>query len=678
MTEQNVLQRVQTLREQINHHNYRYYVLDDPEIPDAEYDRLMRELQSLEQEHPQTISSDSPTQRVGSTPLKEFKQVKHDVPMLSLGNAFDEQEVLDFDRRVREKLEIEQAEYTAEPKLDGLAVSLLYQDGKLIRGATRGDGFEGEDVTSNVRTIDSIPLRLVGKDYPKVLEVRGEVFISKSGFVRLNENQRSMNDKIFANPRNAAAGSLRQLDPRITNTRPLEIYCYGVGLVEGVALPATHSAILQSLKSWGLRINPETQLVKGAQGCIDYHQAMLKKRESLPYDIDGVVFKVDRVDQQKTLGFVSRAPRWAIAHKFPAEEELTKLIGIDIQVGRTGVLTPVARLEPVFVGGVTVTNATLHNQDEIARKDVRIGDTVIVRRAGDVIPEVVKPVVSKRKRGARRFKIPNRCPECDSQVVRLEGEAASRCTGGLYCPAQRREAIKHFVSRRAMDIEGLGDKLVEQLDELEMINDVADLYRLKAKTLAEIDRMGEKSADNVIAALEKSKETSLSRFLFSLGIRQVGETTAQTLARHFGDLDSIMGANEEALIQVADVGPVVAQSIVSFFKEKHNRSVVKKLIKAGVHWPAEQSVANHSLSGKVFVLTGTLPTMSRADAKQALQSLGAKVSGSVSKKTDYVVVGAHTERTEPPDGTGAAMGASPSVHSDQTERSAGTRARLHG
>lgn len=642
MTDKKILQRIESLREQINYHNYRYYVLDDPEIPDIEYDRLLRELQQLESDHPETVTADSPTQRVGAEPLKEFAEVRHVVPMLSLNNAFDDQEVQDFDRRVREGLDVEVVDYTAEPKLDGLAVSLRYESGLLVSGSTRGDGYQGEDVTSNVRTIDSVPLKLLGKDYPPVLEVRGEIFMSKKGFADLNDRQRANNDKTFANPRNAAAGSLRQLDPKITATRPLEIYCYGLGRVEGRDMPGRHSEILELLKSWGLRINPETKLVTGVQGCLDYHAAMLQRRESLAYDIDGVVYKVDRLDQQETLGFVSRAPRWAVAHKFPAEEEMTTLVGIDIQVGRTGALTPVARLEPVFVGGVTITNATLHNQDEIERKDVRVGDTVIVRRAGDVIPEVVRPVPGKRKKGARRFSMPDSCPECGSKVVRLEGEAVSRCTGGLYCPAQRRNSIKHFVSRRAMDIEGLGDKLVEQLDQLEMIRDVSDLFHLQPDKLAGIERMGEKSAANLVAALEKSKKTTLPRFLFALGIRNVGETTAQTLARHFGTLEALMAADEEALVDVPDVGPVVAQSIISFFKEKHNREVIRKLLKAGVHWPQEKapSKAEQTLAGKTFVLTGTLAGMSRNDAKDALQRLGAKVAGSVSKKTDYVVVGA--------------------------------------
>jgi len=641
MSASGIAQQIESLREQINHHNYLYYVLDAPEIPDAEYDRLLRKLQELEADHPELITPESPTQRVGAEPLKAFLEVAHTVPMLSLSNAFEEQEVLDFDRRVREALEINKVTYAAEPKLDGLAVSLRYENGILVRGSTRGDGYRGEDVTLNVRTIDSIPLKLVGGEYPRVLEVRGEVFMSKQGFADLNEAQRKKNDKAFANPRNAAAGSLRQLDPRITATRPLEFYCYGIGEFDGPALSKQHSGLLQQLKSWGVRVNPESRAVEGAAGCLDYYRKMQQRRESLSYDIDGVVYKVDSIEAQSRLGFVSRAPRWAVAHKFPAEEEMTELLGIDVQVGRTGAITPVARLKPVFVGGVTITNATLHNQDEIERKDVRVGDIVIVRRAGDVIPEVVQPVLSKRKRSARKFKMPHKCPECGSEIVRLEGEAVARCTGGLYCPAQRREAVKHFVSRRAMDIEGLGEKLVEQLDQLGIIKDVADLYRLQADKLAEIERMGEKSADNIIKALEKSKQTTLPRFLFALGIRQVGEATAQTLARHFGELDALMAADQEALTQVPDVGPVAAESIYTFFRQKHNREVIRKLQNAGVNWPhVAVKAGKQPLAGKTFVITGTLPGMTRDEAKAALQELGAKVAGSVSKKTDYVVVGA--------------------------------------
>lgn len=576
--------RIMQLREEINQHNYLYYVEDAPEIPDIEYDRLLRELQALEQQNPDLITPDSPTQRVGATPLKSFAEVEHKVPMLSLNNAFDEQEVTDFDRRICEKLEVENVSYAAEPKLDGLAISLLYEEGVLVRGATRGDGATGEDVTQNVRTIETIPLRLHGKDYPQVLEVRGEVIMSKSGFNKLNDMQREKGEKTFANPRNAAAGSLRQLDSSITTTRPLAFYSYGVGQVSGRKLASSHSDILKQLRDWGLRLNPEVRVVEGVQGCMDYHRDILTKRDSLDYDIDGVVYKVDDIAQQETMGFVSRAPRWAIAHKFPAQEEMTTLLAIDVQVGRTGAITPVARLEPVFVGGVTVTNATLHNQDEIDRKDVRIGDTVVVRRAGDVIPEVANVVMSRRKKGARKFKMPGVCPVCGSEVVRLENEAIARCTGGLFCEAQRKEAIKHFASRKAMDVDGLGDKLVELLVDEGLIHDIADLFSLKQEQVAGLERMAEKSAKNLIDALEKSKQTTMARFVFSLGIRQVGETTARTLAQHFGTLDALMKAKEEELIDIPDVGPVVAESISHFFGEQHNRDVIKKLRKADITW----------------------------------------------------------------------------------------------
>jgi len=634
-------QRASALREQLNHHNYLYYVLDNPEVPDAEYDRLLRELQVLEEKHPELLSADSPTQRVGAAPLKAFNEVAHEVPMLSLNNCFNEQELADFDRRVREGLEKDNIEYVAEPKLDGLAISLLYEKGVLVRGATRGDGSKGEDVTQNIRTIDTIPLRLQGQDYPERIEVRGEVIMTKAGFVKLNERQSVNNDKTFANPRNAAAGSLRQLDSRITATRPLEFYCYGVG-ISTQALADCHHKVLQQLKIWGFRLNPEVKVVQGMQACLDYYNSIQIKRDALDYDIDGVVYKVDRIHDQEILGFVSRAPRWAIAHKFPAQEEMTILNGIDVQVGRTGALTPVARLEPVFVGGVTVTNATLHNQDEIDRKDVRIGDTVIVRRAGDVIPEVVAAVISKRPRGARKFKMPDKCPVCGSEVVRLENESVARCSGGLYCGAQQKEAMKHFASRKAMDIDGLGDKLVEQLVDEGLIHDVADLYVLKVEQAAQLERMAEKSAQNLIDALEKSKTTSLERFIFALGIRQVGETTARTLAYHYGSLESLMNAKAEDLLEVEDVGPIVAGSIETFFKQQHNDDVIEKLIKAGIHWPVikRPDEAVQTLAGKTFVVTGTLVSMGRNEAKAALLAKGAKVAGSVSKKTDFVVVGA--------------------------------------
>ena len=637
-----IQQRAAELRELIAYHNYRYYVLDNPEIPDAEYDRLFRELQVLEEQYPALVTPDSPTQRVGAEPLKGFAEVRHEIPMLSLGNVFSDEELVDFDRRVREGLGVKEVEYSAEPKLDGLAISIRYEEGVLVRAATRGDGTTGEDVTQNVRTIDAVPLRLYGKGWPTVLEVRGEVYMPKEGFNALNERQREKGEKSFANPRNAAAGSLRQLDPRITATRPLSMYCYGVGVVEGIALPGTHSAIMEKLKGWGLRVCPELRVVKGMDGCLEYFSEIGDKRDSLPYDIDGVVYKVNSLPQQQELGFVSRAPRWATAHKFPAQEEMTVLNDVEWQVGRTGALTPVARLEPVQVAGVTVSNATLHNPDEIARKDVHIGDTVIVRRAGDVIPEVVSVVMSKRPRHAKTIKTPTHCPVCGSEVVRDEGEAVPRCTGGLYCSAQRKNAIKHFASRRAMDIDGLGDKLVEQLVDEELIHDVADLFSLTQEQVAGLERMGDKSAANLIAALDKSKETTLERFLFALGIREVGESTARTLARHFGTLQKIEKAGEEALLAVADVGPVVAQHIHTFFRQEHNKEVIDKLISAGVQWREVkvQEAGAQPLAGQTFVLTGALDAMTRDEAKEKLQALGAKVSGSVSKKTSVVVAGA--------------------------------------
>lgn len=636
----NLDRRAEQLREQIEFHNYRYYVLDDPQVPDAEYDRLLRELQALEAEHPELISADSPTQRVGANPLSAFGEVKHEIPMLSLDNAFDDDEVGEFDRRVREKLEVETVDYTAEPKLDGLAVSLLYEDGILVRGATRGDGSSGEDITQNVRTIQSIPLKLLGQGYPRRLEVRGEVFISHAGFAALNEHQQAQEQKLFANPRNAAAGSLRQLDPRITAQRPLEIYCYGIGLVEGGNLPDSHSGILKQLRDWGLRVYAGLEKVTGLAGCIEYYKKLGEQRSSLPFDIDGVVFKVDRLDYQQQMGFVSRAPRWAIARKFPAQEELTTVLDIVVQVGRTGAITPVARLEPVFVGGVTVTNATLHNEDEVRRKDVRVGDTVIVRRAGDVIPEVVSVIKKRRPKGARAFVMPTVCPVCGSDVEKIEGEAVARCSGGLYCEAQRKEAIKHFASRRAMDIEGLGDKLVEQLVDQQLIDDVAGLFSLDVEVLAGMERMGEKSATNLIAALEKSKETTLDRFLYALGIREVGDATARSLAQAFGDLDELMKADVAQLEAIRDIGPVVAAHVVHFFRQSHNLDVIDSLRNAaGIHWPAIEVVRYQPLAGQTYVLTGTLGSMTRDEAKTQLQALGAKVSGSVSGKTTAVVAG---------------------------------------
>ena len=636
--------RIRALREELNQHNYRYYVLDAPEIPDSEYDQLLRELQTLEREFPQLVTAASPTQRVGAEALKEFGEVRHAVPMLSLDNAFGDAEVRDFDQRVRERLEnMIEVDYVAEPKLDGLAISLLYEDGLLIRGATRGDGGIGEDVTQNVRTIPSIPLTLRGKGYPAVLEVRGEVYMPKQGFQELNRRQLRHNEKLFANPRNAAAGSLRQLDPRITAKRPLEFFCYGAGKIEGDALLERHSAILARFREWGLRVNSEIRSVRGIEGCLDYYRQMAAKRTALPYDIDGVVYKVDRIDQQKQLGFVARAPRWAVAHKFPAEEAMTRLLAVEFQVGRTGALTPVARLQPVFVGGAMVSNATLHNMDEVERKDVRVGDTVIVRRAGDVIPEVADVVLVKRPKNAKRVQLPRTCPVCGSEVVRLEGEVVARCSGGLYCPAQRKELIRHFASRRALDIEGLGEKLVDQLVDTGLVRTPADIFTLTTSRLAGLERMGQKSAENLVQAIEDARHTTLARFLYALGIREVGEATAESLVRHFGTLDALMAADEAALLQVPDVGPVVAAAIVTFFREIHNRQVISALRKADVQWSEQVSVRHAGsgpLNGKTFVLTGTLATLTRDDARARIQALGGKVSGSVSKKTDYLVVGA--------------------------------------
>ena len=637
-----VIARVDALREEINQHNYHYYVLDAPLIPDAEYDRLMRELQTLEQEFPQLVTPDSPTQRVGATPSPSFASVRHSLPMLSLENAFSEADIHAFHRRVLERLQVATVAYAAEPKLDGLAVSLRYEQGVLVQGATRGDGYSGEDITRNVRTIPSIPLRLLGHDYPEVLEVRGEVYMSKAGFAALNEQQRARGEKTFVNPRNAAAGSLRQLDPRVTAARPLAIFCYGVGEVSGRALPRYHSERLQQLRQWGLRISSDLRVVHDADGCLAYYKDMAARRAGLDYDIDGVVYKVDELAQQAILGHVSRAPRWAIAHKFPAQEELTKLLAIDVQVGRTGALTPVARLAPVFVGGVTVTNATLHNEDEIRRKDVRVGDTVIIRRAGDVIPELVAVVKDRRPPDARPFQMPTRCPACGADVIRLEGESVARCTGGLYCPAQRKQGIRHFASRRAMDIEGLGAKLVDQLVAHELVKNVADLYTLKASQLAQLERMGEKSAANLVAAIDKSKATTLARFLYALGIREVGEATARSLAQHFSRLTALMAADVESLQTVPDVGPVVAAHIHAFFRQAHNCEIIAALQHHGVHWPEKEAApaAARPLAGKTFVLTGTLESMTREEAGSKLAALGARVAGSVSRKTTAVIAGA--------------------------------------
>jgi len=636
-----IKKQAEELRKKINEHNYHYYVLDNPIISDAEFDILFNELKHLEQAHPEIISLDSPTQRVGAEPLKAFSQVEHGIPMLSLENAFTDEDVLAFDQRIKDRLKVEDAiEYVCEPKLDGLAVNVKYEKGILTQAATRGDGATGEDITENIRTILSVPLHLRGDQFPDILEVRGEVYISKEGFNQLNARAQEKGEKVFVNPRNAAAGSVRQLNPKITATRPLAIFFYSVGIVKGMELPAKHSEILELLKNWGLRVNTEIKVSKGVENCLAYHHKMGEKRQGLPYEIDGVVYKVNQIELQEKLGFVSRAPRWALAHKFPAEEVKTVVEAVEFQVGRTGALTPVARLKPVFVSGVTVSNATLHNMDEVHRKDVYIGDTVIVRRAGDVIPEVVSAIKELRPKNVVAITLPLRCPVCDSHVEQIEGEAAARCTGGLFCPAQRKEAIKHFASRRALDVEGLGDKLVDQLVECKLIDSIADLYSLTLEQLSHLERMGEKSAQNLLDALEKSKKTTLSRFLYSLGIREVGEATAKQLAMHYGDLEPLFKATAEELQAISDIGPVVSQHIVAFFAEKHNREIIERLEKVGVHWEKIiVSAQSLPLQGQTFVLTGSMQALTRDEAKEKLESLGAKVAGSVSAKTSYVVVG---------------------------------------
>lgn len=638
---QQEMQQLEALRGQLRYHNHRYYVLDDPQIPDAEYDRLFRELQELEAAHPEWVTVDSPTQRVGAAPLDEFGEVKHAIPMLSLGNVFSDGELLAFDKRIHDRLKsVGVIDYVAEPKLDGLAISLLYENGLYVRAATRGDGETGEDVTENVRTIKSVPLRLLGEGWPARLEVRGEIYMPKAGFEAFNAKMRAVGEKTFVNPRNAAAGSLRQLDPRLTAQRPLDIFCYAIGLVEGGAMPDTHFAILQQLKGWGFRVCMEIEQVQGVEGCLGYFQHIGAKRSRLPYDIDGVVYKVNDLAMQQELGFISRAPRWAVAHKFPAQEEMTELEGVDFQVGRTGALTPVARLKPVFVGGVTVSNATLHNMDEIERKDVRIGDFVIVRRAGDVIPEVARVILERRPPDAQAIAMPVHCPVCGSEVQRPAGEAVARCTGGLYCPAQVKEAIKHFASRKAMNIDGLGDKMVEQLFDAGLIRHVDDLYSLDVDTVAALERMGKKSAENLLAALENSKATTLERFIYALGIRNAGEGTAKGLARHFGSLEAIQAANEETLKLVPDIGVIVAANVAQFFAEAHNRDTIQHLRERGVHWSNYQAKPAEALplAGKTYVITGTL-SRSRDDIKADLEALGAKVSGSVSKKTTALIAG---------------------------------------
>ncbi|MDX1282104.1 NAD-dependent DNA ligase LigA [Shewanella colwelliana] len=639
---QAILKEIQQLTAEINQHNYRYYVDDEPSIPDAEYDRLMRRLQSLEAEHPHLALADSPTKRVGGEALAKFEQVTHLKPMLSLDNVFDEQEFTAFHKRISDKVGSDLT-FCCEPKLDGLAVSILYRDGQFERAATRGDGSVGEDITENVRTIKSIPLSLRGDNYPPLLEVRGEVFMPKAAFEAVNDKARLKGEKLFVNPRNAAAGSLRQLDSKITASRALAFYAYALGVVEPDTWPLadSHYGQLMQLKSWGFPVSNEVKVCNDIPAVLAYYQDILERRSSLAYEIDGVVLKVNSIAQQQTLGFVAKAPRWATAYKFPAQEEITVLEGVDFQVGRTGAVTPVARLKPVFVGGVTVSNATLHNADEIARLGVKIGDSVIIRRAGDVIPQIVAVVTDKRPQGATPITFPEQCPVCYSDVERIEGEAVARCSGGLYCEAQRKEAIKHFASRKALNIDGMGDKVVEQLIDKELVESPADLFKLTASAMTMLDRMGLKSATKLVAAIDDAKTTTFARFLYSLGIREVGEATAANLANYFKTLDKLKLADADTFTKVDDVGVIVAQHLVHFFAQPHNVEVVEGLLAAGVNWPAIEEVAEDALSlkGQTWVLTGTLTQLNRNDAKAKLQALGAKVAGSVSKNTDCLVAG---------------------------------------
>ncbi|GAA3914791.1 NAD-dependent DNA ligase LigA [Litoribacillus peritrichatus] len=641
---QAIIERVQTLHQTLHKYNYQYYVLDDPTVPDSEYDALFHELKAIEVKHPELITPDSPTQRVGDKPLTAFQTVDHEMPMLSLDNVFNEEEMRAFDVRVKKVLDQPESadiEYACEPKLDGIAASLLYENGLLVRGATRGDGNRGEDITMNLRTVASIPLRLSGTGYPERLEVRGEVYMPKKGFEKLNQSALESGEKLFVNPRNAAAGSLRQLDPKLTAKRPLEFCCYSVGIVEGGSIPNSHFDVLNQLKEWGFLTNPEMARVDNVEQCIAYYQSLLNKRDTLPYEIDGIVFKVNDFDLQDQLGFVSRAPRWAIAHKFPAQEKITVLRDVEFQVGRTGAITPVGRLDPVFVGGVTVSNVTLHNMDEVERLGLMIGDSVIVRRAGDVIPQVVKVVEDRRPEDAKPVIMLTSCPVCDSEVERTEGEAVARCTGGLVCAAQRKEAFVHFASRKAMEIDGLGEKLINVLVDKGLVTRLGDLFRLEAKTLASLERMGEKSAEKLINALEQSKQTTFARFLYSLGIREVGEATAQNLAKAFGNLEALMSASVERLNEVEDIGPIVAEHIVCFFENESNREAITDLIAQGVRWESVEvkDPSELPLAGTTYVLTGSLERVSRTEGKELLQSLGAKVAGSVSKKTSCVVAG---------------------------------------
>lgn len=632
--------RYHDLQRELARLEHAYYVLDQPLVPDAEYDRLYRELLELEAQHPDWVTPDSLSQRVGGVALREFIEVKHSVPMLSLNNAFEESELIGFDRRCREGLGLDHVEYACELKFDGLAISLRYENGVLVQAATRGDGASGEDVTSNIRTIRAIPLRLQGPNLPNVIEVRGEVFMHRADFEAMNKTAAKSGEKEFANPRNAAAGSLRQLDSKVTAKRPLSFFAYGLGALEPSQwLPSTHSELLNLYEVLGLPVCRERTVVSSLDGLMKFYAGIAAKREQLPYEIDGVVYKVNSFAEQQQLGYVSRAPRFAIAHKYPAQEEITTVLGIDVQVGRTGAITPVARLAPVLVGGVTVTNATLHNEDEVRRKDVRIGDTVVVRRAGDVIPEIVSVVLDRRPSNTQVFVMPTRCPVCESHIERLSDEAVARCSGGLFCAAQRKQALLHFAQRRAMDIEGLGDKIVDQMVDLNLVRTPADLYHLGFAALVNMERMGEKSADNLLQSIAQSKKTTLARFIFGLGIRHVGESTAKDLAKHFGGIRALMDAPMDELLMVNDVGPVVADSIVSFMSEPHNREVIEQLLVSGIEFQNEERITTVDLSGKTFVLTGTLPTLSRDQAKEMLEAAGAKVAGSVSQKTSFVVAG---------------------------------------
>jgi DNA ligase (NAD+) len=640
--ERQAARRAAELRELLDRYNYRYHALDDPEVPDAEYDRLMLELRGIEAKYPQFLTQDSPTQRIGAAPVAAFGAIRHRVPMLSLDNAFSEDEARDFDRRIRERLENERPiRYSAEPKLDGLAISAMFENGVYVQGATRGDGETGEDITQNLKTIAGLPLKLRTADAPRMLEVRGEVFMPRAGFERFNKEAIARGEKAYVNPRNAAAGSLRQLDPRMTAARPLDLFIYGIGYVEGGGLPTHQGELMQTLRRWGFKVCPQSRVVESIDGCLAYYREMGAARSTLPYQIDGVVYKVDDIDLQRQLGFISRAPRWAIAHKFPAEEALTTVREIEFQVGRTGALTPVARLEPVFVGGVTVSNATLHNMDELTRKDVRVGDTVVIRRAGDVIPEVVRVLPERRIAGAPLVELPARCPVCGSPVVRESDQAVARCSGGRSCAAQRREEINHFASRRAMDIQGLGEKLVDQLIERDWVRTPADRFDLQASQLATLDRMGEKSAQKLQAAMAAAKRTTLPRFLYALGIRDVGEATALGLAQHFGDVAALRRASVEEIQCVPDVGPVVAANVAAYFGDAENQAIVDRLLASGITWPAQgKRTVSGELAGKTFVLTGTLEGLTRDAAQEAITARGGKVSGSVSKKTHYVVAGA--------------------------------------